>query len=223
LATRVSARKEKPQMSLFKSRRSKVVGLVLLVAVIVAAGWSLIHMTPSSAGFRLSVSPERLSSPDFRLTDFNGRARSLADYRGRIVVIFFGFIHCADACPAELFKLGQVMKRLGPESDRVQVLLISLDPERDTPDLLKKYVTAFDPRFIGLTGTAQQLASAAKTFYVVYVTAPTSNDYYAIDHSTSTYVIDAQGRRRLIGSMSTSVDDFVHDLKLLIRGLNQGV
>ena len=209
-------------MSIINSRRSRVLGLVLLVAVIVAAGWIVIHTIPPSTGFRLSALPQRSSSPDFRLTDFNGRPRSLADYRGRVVVIFFAFIHCPDACPTELFKLAQVMKRLGPASDRVQVLVITLDPERDTQDLLKSYVTAFDPRFVGLTGTAEQIDSAAKNYYVVYVTAPTSNDYYAIDHSTSTYVIDAQGQRRLIGSMTTSVDDFVHDLKLLTGGLKQG-
>jgi protein SCO1/2 len=208
-------------MSIINSRRSRVLGLVLLVAVIVAAGWIVIHTIPPS-DFRLSALPQRSSSPDFRLTDFNGRPRSLADYRGRVVVIFFAFIHCPDACPTELFKLAQVMKRLGPASDRVQVLVITLDPERDTPDLLKSYVTAFDPRFVGLTGTAEQIDSAAKNYHVVYFTAPTSNDYYAIDHSTSTYVIDAQGQRRLIGSMTTSVDDFVHDLKLLTGGLKQG-
>jgi protein SCO1 len=209
-------------MSIINSRRSRVLGLVLLVAVIVAAGWIVIHTIPPSTGFRLTVLPQRSSSPDFRLTDFNGRPRSLADYRGRVVVIFFGFIHCPDACPTELFKLAQVMKRLGPVSDRVQVLVITLDPKRDTPDLLKSYVTTFDPRFVGLTGTAEQIDSAAKSYYVVYFTAPTSNDYYAIDHSTSTYVIDAQGQHRLIGSMTTSVDDFVHDLKLLTGGLKQG-
>jgi protein SCO1/2 len=208
-------------MSIINSRRSRVLGLVLLVAVLVAAGWIVIR-TIHPSDFRLSALPQRSSSPDFRLTDFNGRPRSLADYRGRVVVIFFAFIHCPDACPTELFKLAQVMKRLGPASDRVQVLVITLDPERDTPDLLKSYVTAFDPRFVGLTGTAEQIDSAAKNYYVVYVTAPTSNDYYAIDHSTSTYVIDAQGQRRLIGSMTTSVDDFVHDLKLLTGGLKQG-
>jgi protein SCO1 len=209
-------------MSIINSRRSRVLGLVLLVAVIVAAGWIVIHTIPPSTDFRLTALPQRSSSPDFLLTDFNGRPRSLADYRGRVVVIFFGFIHCPDACPTELFKLAQVMKRLGPASDRVQVLVITLDPERDTPDLLKSYVTAFDPRFVGLTGTAEQIDSAAKSYYVVHFTAPTSNDYYAIDHSTSTYVIDAQGQRRLIGSMTTSVDDFVHDLKLLTGGLKQG-
>lgn len=209
-------------MSIIASRRSTALGLVLLVAVIAAAGWMVIRKIPPSDDFRLTVLPQRSSSPDFRLTDFNGRPRSLADYRGRVLVIFFGFVRCPDACPTELFKLAQVMKRLGPASDRVQVLLITLDPKRDTPELLKSYVTAFDPRFVGLTGTTEQIDSAAKNYWVVHVEAPTSNDYYAIDHSTATYVIDAQGQRRLIGSMATSVDDFVHDLKLLTGRLKQG-
>jgi protein SCO1/2 len=208
-------------MSIIASRRSTALGLVLLVAVIAAAGWVVIRKIPPS-DFRLTVLPQRSSSSDFRLTDFNGRPRSLADYRGRVLVIFFGFVRCPDACPTELFKLAQVMKRLGPASDRVQVLLITLDTERDTPELLKSYVTAFDPRFVGLTGTTEQIDSVAKSYWVVHVKAPTSNDYYAIDHSTATYVIDAQGQRRLIGSMATSVDDFVHDLKLLTGRLKQG-
>jgi protein SCO1 len=209
-------------MSIITSRRAPVLGLVLLVAVFAAAGWMVIRRNLPSGDFRLTVLPQGSSSPDFRLTDFNGRPVSLADYRGRVVVIFFGFVRCPDACPTALFKLAQVMKRLGPASDRVQVLLITLDPERDTPELLKSYVTAFDPRFVGLTGTTEQIDSAAKSYWVVHVTAPTSNDYYAIDHSTATYVIDAQGQGRLIGTMATSVDDFVHDLKLLTGGLKQG-
>jgi protein SCO1/2 len=209
-------------MSIITSRRSTALGLVLLVAVSAAVGWMVIRKIPPSDDFRLTVLPQRSSSPDFRLTDFNGRSRSLADYRGRVVVIFFGFVRCADVCATEFFKLAQVMKRLGPASDRVQVVFITLDPERDSLELLKTYVTAFDPRFVGLTGTSEQIDSAAKNYWVAHVKAPTSNDYYAIDHSTATYVIDAQGQRRLIGSMATSVDDFVHDLKLLAGQLKQG-
>ena len=209
-------------MNIITSRRATALGLVLLVAVFAAAGWMVIRGNPPSGDFRLTVLPQGSSSPDFRLTDFNGRPVSLADYRGRVVVIFFGFVRCPDACPTALFKLAQVMKRLGPASDRVQVLLITLDTERDTPELLKSYVTAFDPRFVGLTGTSEQIDSVAKSYWVVHVNAPTSNDYYAIDHSTATYVIDAQGQRRLIGTMATSVDDFVHDLKLLTGRLKQG-
>jgi protein SCO1/2 len=209
-------------MSIITSRRSTALGLVLLVSVIFAAGWMVIRKIHPSSDFRLTVLPQGSSSPDFRLTDFNGRPRSLADYRGRVLVIFFGFTHCPDACDTELFKLAQVMKRLGPASDRVQVVFITLDPERDSLEPLKTYVTAFDRHFVGLTGTSEQIDSAAKNYWVTHDKAPTSNDYYAIDHSTATYVIDAQGQRRLIGSMTTSVDDFVHDLKLLAGQLKQG-
>ena len=133
------------------------------------------------AGFRLAVWPQGTESPVLRLLDIAGHPRELADYRGRVLVIFFGFVRCPDACPTALFKLAQVMKRLGPASDRVQVLLITLDTERDTPELLKSYVTAFDPRFVGLTGTTEQIDSVAKSYWVVHVNAPTSNDYCAIE------------------------------------------
>lgn len=181
----------------------------LVAGVLIALSWR--H--PSE--FRLTELPPGPVSADFRLVDFDGQPRSLADYRGQVVVIFFGYVRCPDACPAELFKLAQVMKRLGPASAQVRVLLITLDPKRDTPQLLKSYVTAFDPRFIGLSGTTAQIDQAAASFYVAHVTAPTSNDYYAIDHSTATYVIDAQGHRRLIGAMNTSIDDFAHDIEIL--------
>ena len=189
----------------------------LVAGVLIALFW------PRPSEFRLTVLPPGPVSSDFRLVDGDGQPRSLADYRGQVVVIFFGYVHCPDACPAELFKLAQVMKRLGPASAQVRVLFITLDSERDTPQLLKSYVTAFDPRFVGLSGTTAQIDQAAASFYVAHVLAPTSNDYYAIDHSTATYVIDAQGQRRLIGAMSTSIDDFAHDLKLLTGRLKQRV
>lgn len=150
------------------------------------------------------------------LTDFNGQQRSLADYRGRIVVLFFGFTRCPDACPTEFFKLAQVMKRLGPSGDRVQVLFVTLDPERDTPQLLKSYVSAFDPRFVALTGTTQQIYAVTRSFDVTHVKLPMGTDY-TIDHSIATYVIDAQQQRRFIGSPDLSVNDLVHDLKLLLK------
>jgi protein SCO1/2 len=132
-----------------------------------------------------------------------------------VVVIFFGYVHCPDACPAELFKLAQVMKRLGPASAHVQVLLITLDPQRDKLPILKSYVTDFDPRFVGLSGTEAQIDEAAASFYVAHAKVELANDYAAIDHSTATYVLDGLGRRRLIGSMSTSIDDFAHDIRIL--------
>ena len=169
---------------------------------------------PPPPDFRLALWPQRAESPALRLLDFDGRPRQLADYRGRVLVIFFGFVRCPDACPAELFKLALAMKRLGPVSEHVQVLFVTLDPERDTPQVLKNYVTAFDPRFVGLTGSTADIDRAATSFYVEYARVGKGADY-SIDHSTSTFVLDARGRLRLIGTLDTSVDDWVHDLGLV--------
>jgi protein SCO1/2 len=169
---------------------------------------------PPPPDFRLALWPQRAESPALRLLDFDGRPRQLADYRGRVLVIFFGFVRCPDACPAELFKLALAMKRLGPVSEHVQVLFVTLDPERDTPQVLKNYVTAFDPRFVGLTGSNTDINRAAESFYVEYARVGKGADY-SIDHSTSTFVLDARGRLRLVGTLDATVDDWVHDLGLV--------
>lgn len=166
------------------------------------------------ADFRLAVWPQGTESPVLRLVDFAGRPRELADYRGRVLVIFFGFVRCPDACPAELFKLALAMKRLGPLSEHVQVLFVTLDPERDTPQVLKSYLSAFDPRFVGLTGSTADIDRAAASFYVEYARVGRGADY-SIDHSTSTFVLDAHGRLRLVGTLETSIEDWVHDLSLV--------
>ncbi len=168
----------------------------------------------SSSEYRLSVWPQHAPSPDFKLTDFDGRPRTLADYRGHVVVVFFGFVRCPDACPAELFKLALVMKQLGELSEQVRVLFVTLDPERDTPTVLKSYLTAFDPRFVGLRGTNGQIERAAANFYVEYARVGTGADY-TLDHSTSTFVLDGGGHLRLVGGMTTNVADFAHDLTAL--------
>jgi protein SCO1/2 len=168
----------------------------------------------ATADFRLAVWPRDTESPVLRLLDFAGRPRELADYRGRVLVVFFGFVRCPDACPAELFKLALAMKRLGPLSEHVQVLFVTLDPERDTPQVLKSYLSAFDPRFVGLTGSTADIDRAATSFYVEYARVGRGADY-SIDHSTSTFVLDAHGRLRLVGTLETSVEDWVHDLSLV--------
>jgi len=168
----------------------------------------------SASGYRLTAWPAHAQTPDFTLVDAAGHPRTLKDFRGRVVVIFFGFVHCPDACPAELFKLSLVMQQLGPQAEQVQVLFITLDPARDTRKVLKGYVTAFDSRFAGLTGSAAQIDQAARNFYVVYARVGSGADY-TIDHSTSTFLIDATGRLRLIGATTTSVADYAHDLALL--------
>ncbi|MGO9635115.1 MAG: SCO family protein [Steroidobacteraceae bacterium] len=163
---------------------------------------------------RLTALPPGPDLSEFRLVDYDGRPRSLAEYRSPVLVIYFGYTHCPDACPTELFKLAQVMKRLGPASKQVQVLFITLDPERDTPLVLKNYVTAFNPDFVGLTGTTAQIDKVAESFNVEHAKVGLGNDY-AIDHSSETYVLDVRGHRSLRGSPFASIEDFAHDIKVL--------
>jgi len=192
-------------------------GLILaLGAAVLIAGTLLTSYWLRPPEFRLTALPPGPALSDFSLIDYDGRPRSLADYRNQVVVIYFGYVHCPDACPAELFKLDQVMKLLGPASRQVRVLFITLDPERDTPQVLKSYVTAFNPAFVGLTGTTVQIDQVAASFNVEHAKVPSGEDY-AIDHSSETYVLDARGHLRLRGSAFTRIDDFAHDLKVLIH------
>jgi len=152
------------------------------------------------------------------LTDQNGRPRTLADFRDKVVVLFFGYTHCPDVCPTTLAELSQVMKRLGPDADRVQVLFVTVDPERDTPAVLSQYVKAFDPRFLGLYGDAAATRRAAKEFKVFYEkhkgAAPGE---YTMDHSAGTYVIDPKGRLRLFVGYGKAGADLAHDIRTLLK------
>ena len=156
---------------------------------------------------------------DFALRDPDGRTRTLADFRGKAVVVFFGYTQCPDVCPATLATLAEAMKQLGSDADRVQVLFITVDPERDTPQLLAQYVPAFDSRFLGLYGDADATARTAKEFKVIYqkVPGPTPGSY-TMDHSAGSYVFDPKGRLRLFVSNGQGADVFVHDLRELLNG-----
>lgn len=128
------------------------------------------------------------------LVDHNGKPRTLQDFAGKAVVVFFGFTQCPDVCPTSLAELSQVMKQLGPDADRVQVLLVTVDPERDTPEILKQYVTTFDPRFLGLTGTPEQIKQAAASFKAYYAKVPTQDGAnYTMDHTAAFYLFDGKG------------------------------
>jgi protein SCO1/2 len=152
------------------------------------------------------------------LTDHTGAARTLADFRGKLVVLFFGFTQCPDVCPTTLVTMAEVMKQLGPDADKVQVLFVTLDPERDTPTVLAGYVTAFDPRFLGLSGDAAATTRAAREFKVfMQRNAGTSADNYSIDHTAASYVIDRAGQLRLYVRHGASAADVAADLKLLLR------
>lgn len=167
--------------------------------------------------FRLMQWPTVAPKSDFHLIGPDGRRLSVKDFRGQVVVVFFGFTHCPDVCPDELFKLSLVVRRLGSRGTKVRVVFISLDPQRDTPDLLKAYVRAFDPHFIGLTGSSADVNAAADSFSIQFAKVARGSDY-TISHSTGTYVLDQSGRLSLVGTMQTRIDDWVHDLSLLAAG-----
>ena len=150
------------------------------------------------------------------LTDHNGKPRHLEDFRGKAVVVFFGFTHCPDVCPTTLAEMSQVVKSLGPDGDRVQVLLVTVDPERDTREALAKYVTAFDPRFLGMYGDLEATRRVAKDFKVYFEKRKTG-DSYSVDHSAQSYVIDPQGRLRLFVRHDRISSDLPDDLKTLLR------
>jgi protein SCO1 len=149
------------------------------------------------------------------LTDHMGKPRHLEDFRGKAVVLFFGFTHCPDVCPTTLVDVSSALKTLGPDANRVQVLFVTVDPERDTQDALAKYVTAFDPRFLGLRGDAAATQRAAKEFKIYYEKRK-SGDSYSVDHSGQSYVLDPQGRLRLLVRPDRIAEDLPADLRTLL-------
>jgi protein SCO1 len=157
--------------------------------------------------------------PDFRLTDHNGKARSLADFRGKVVTIFFGYTHCPDVCPTTLSDMAKAMKALGPDAQRVQVLFVTVDPRRDTPELLRNYVPSFNPTFLGLHGDAAATAKVTRDFKIYAAERPGSTpDSYTVDHSAQTLVFDAEGRIRLMLQYGMPAEKIASDLKILLNG-----
>jgi len=153
----------------------------------------------------------------FSLTDFNGKPRTLADYKGKVAIVFFGYTQCPDVCPTTMAEMASVMQKLGPQADQVQVLFITLDPERDTPQLLASYVPAFDKRFMGLYGSLEQTAKTAKDFKVFYSKVPGSAPgSYTIDHMAGSYVFDKDGKLRLFIRHGGTADSIVHDVRQLL-------
>jgi protein SCO1/2 len=154
---------------------------------------------------------------DFALTDHTGKPRTLADYKGKVVVMFFGFTQCPDVCPTTMAEMSAVMKELGPQAEQVQVLFVTVDPERDTKQLLSEYVPAFDKRFVGLYGTPEQTAATAKEFKVFYakVEGKTPGSY-SIDHTAASYVFDRNGKVRLLVRHNQGPAPIVHDIKQLL-------
>lgn len=155
---------------------------------------------------------------DFALTDHNGQARSLKDFAGKVVVLFFGYVHCPDVCPTAMTELAEVKKLLGKDGERLQGLFVSVDPERDTPEVLKAYMAAFDPSFLALYTTPEKLQALAKDYRVYYkkVDGPTPTSY-SIDHTAGSYIYDPQGKLRLYTRYGSGAAPLAADIGLLLK------
>ena len=153
---------------------------------------------------------------DFQLADPDGRERSLADFRGKVVLLFFGFTQCPDVCPTALARAAEVRRQLGADGDRVQVIVVTVDPERDTAALLRHATTTFDPTFLGLRSDVQGTRRVADEFHVFYQKVPTGGSY-TMDHTALTYVFDAKGRLRLLLRHDQTAAQYVSDLRTLMK------
>jgi protein SCO1/2 len=190
--------------------------LATLVAALVLAACMNAHAATPFNG--TDISHAKSYAQDFRLTDHEGRMRTLADFRGKAVVLFFGYLQCPNFCPVTLARLAETMQLLGDDAKRVQVLFVTLDPERDLPPALKEYVTTFNPAFLGLYAAPAATADLALQFRVYYerVPGPTATSYN-IDHSVFSYAYDTRGRLRLLLKDSLSAAELASDLRRLSK------
>ncbi|MCB4363812.1 SCO family protein [Hydrogenophaga taeniospiralis] len=151
----------------------------------------------------------------FALTDFNGQPRTLADYRGQVVMLYFGFVQCPDVCPTALTRAAAVKQQLGADAAQLQVIFVTVDPERDTPELLRDYMAAFDPSFMALTGSPAQIKAVADEFRVYYKKVPTGSTY-TMDHTALSYLFDREGRIRVVLRHEQTADDYTADIRQLL-------
>ena len=190
---------------------------LLRQALAIALGALLIGACSEQSRFQGSDVTGAAIGGDFHLIDHTGKARTLADFRGKVVAIFFGYTQCPEECPTTLSRLAAAMQKLGPDASRVQVLLITVDPERDTREVLSQYVPAFNPTFIGLYGDAAATAEVAKEFKILYQKQPgPTPGTYSMDHSTGTFLFDPQGRLRVYENYTQSPDALAHDIRALL-------
>ena len=192
-------------------RRSFVLGLMA------AAG--LAACSPDKPAFKGVDITGAEYAKDFALTDQHGQVRSLKDFAGKAVVVFFGYTQCPDVCPTTLQELQQVKRLLGADGDRLQAVFVTVDPERDTPELLKAYMESFDPSFVALRPGPEQLQALLKDFkiYAKKVDGKTATSY-TMDHSAQSYIYDPQGRLRLYSRYGSGPQAMADDLRLLLKG-----
>ncbi|AMP03044.1 SCO family protein [Collimonas pratensis] len=183
-----------------------------------AGGSQEMTLSPAKTAFNNTDVTGLGYARDFALTDHTGKPRTLADYKGKVVVVFFGYTQCPDVCPTTMVEMANVLKEMGPLASKVQVLFVTIDPERDTQELLSKYVPAFDPSFVGLYGDAAATEKVAKEFRVFYQKVPGKTPgSYSMDHTAGSYVFDPDGHIRLFIRHGQGPEPIAHDLKLLLQ------
>jgi protein SCO1/2 len=187
--------------------------------ILAAAALMLGACSPDKPQFRSIDVTGADYARDFKLADHNGQPRTLADFRGKVVVIFFGFAQCPDVCPTAMAELAEIKRLLGADGGKVQGLFVTLDPERDTPEVLKAYMGNFDPAFLALRPTPQELPDLAKHFKIFYKkNEGKTAGSYTLDHTAASYVFDLQGRVRLYTRHGMGPAALAEDLKILVKG-----
>ena len=190
--------------------------LVLLAAFLtITAGCHRTDEAAPSAFRGLDISGVNYGK-DFLLTDFDGRERTLADFKGQVVMLYFGFVQCPDVCPTALARAVETKRLLGAAGDRLQVIFVTVDPERDSAEILKSYMAAFDPTFLALHGDVLRTRAMADDFKVYYKKVPTGASY-TLDHSAVSYVFDPAGRLRVVLRHEQTAQDYAHDIALLLQ------
>ena len=190
-----------------------------LLGLIVAIGFGMVltACSDTTTSFKGSDITGSHLGQKWSLTGMDGKTYTPEDFKGKVTLVLFGFTQCPDVCPTSLAELSQVMKLLGDLATRVQVLMISVDPERDTPEVLRAYISGFDPKFMGLTGTPEQIKTAAAAFKAYYARAASANGNYNMDHSANFYLLDAKGESRVLLSNNTGAENIAHDIRALLR------
>lgn len=190
---------------------------LLAVSATLFLGTLLTACSDASPSFKGSdISGSHLGRK-WSLTGADGKTFTPESFTGKVVLVVFGFTQCPDVCPTSLAEITQVMKLLGDQASRVQVLMISVDPERDTPEVLRAYVSGFNPDFLGLTGTPEQIKQVAGSFKAYYAKAPGSGTNYNMDHSSSFYLMDTKGESRVLIANNAGAENIAHDIRKLLQ------
>lgn len=197
--------------------RARLIAFVISGFLIGAlAGVAVLLLTTPKGGQRVESSGTALIGGPFSLTDTDGKTVTDQDFRGRYMLVFFGFTHCPDICPAELQVIAQALDQLGDKAKKVVPVFITVDPERDTPQAMAEYVKSFGPNFVGLTGSPEAIAAAARAYRVVYSKVENSSGDYSVDHSALAYLMNPDGQYAAHFAYGTSAQEIAEKLDKLL-------